>query len=103
MKLKAVGDTFPSSRTCGDIAKSIRERRAQKLDPKIINQMINPPRLGMYENSFDDLLISLVSGQLDASRKDGQKSDDASVLFVITFAISLLRVDIHYAGNRFGF
>jgi hypothetical protein len=41
----------------------------------------------------------MVSGHLDASRKDGQKLDDASVLFVITFTMSLLKVDIHYAGT----
>lgn len=50
----------------------------------------------MYENPRR--LVD-IHGHLDASRKDGQKSDDASVLFVITFAISLLRADIHFAGN----
>lgn len=40
MKLKAVDDTFLSCPTCADIAKSTRERPAQKRDLKIINQTI---------------------------------------------------------------
>lgn len=85
MKLKAVDDTFLSCPTYADIAKSTRERPAQKRDLKIISQTIKSrcPRNHQNRRSAVDMLG--VSGRLDTSRKVGQKVEDASVPFAFMF------------------
>jgi hypothetical protein len=73
VKLKAADGTSPLSRTYADIAKSTRERPAQKLGPKIINLMISSFVVHIPENRLWALLIFTVSGHLDTSRKVGPK------------------------------
>lgn len=65
VKSKDVDDTFPLYRICADIAKSTRERPAQKLGPKIINPMTNSFTLNMHETRR--WLEITVSRHLDTS------------------------------------